>query len=125
MLTSIRTEFAFDQFWDVLSLEQQRLEVSDPVLPRKRKLPARYEEGSRDSYHNPRNAKEYYQPRYYEALDLAIAGIKERFNQADFIQYKNIQQLLLNALDDKAFDDEIEEVCSFYADDFEKDALRS
>ena len=81
---SIRTESAFDQFWYVLALEQQRLDVDDPDMPRKRKVPARFEEGSRDTYHNPTNVKELYQPLYFESLDLVVAGIKERFNQTDF-----------------------------------------
>ena len=125
VLMSIRTESAFDQFWDVIALEQQRLDVDDPVMPRKRKVPAWLEEGSRDTYHNPTNVEELYQPLYFESLDLAVAGIKERFNQTEFLQYRNIQQLLINALNDKDFEHEIDAVCNFYGDDFVKDALRS
>ena len=69
VLMSIRTESAFDQFWYVIALEQQRLDVDDPDMPRKRKVPTRFEDGLQDTYQNPTNVKELYQPLYFESLE--------------------------------------------------------
>ena len=47
------------------------LDVRDPVLPRRRKLPQRYEEGSAPAeFHS--SPKDAYRQSYYEALDLLV-----------------------------------------------------
>jgi hypothetical protein len=42
-LSSIRMDDAFDLFWSKVISTQNMLEVNDPVLPRRRKAPARLE----------------------------------------------------------------------------------
>ena len=50
------------------------LEVSDPVLPRNRKVPKRFEEGSAPAeFHS--TPKDLYRQVYYEALNLLVQAI--------------------------------------------------
>ena len=44
-LMSIRNDDSFDLFWEKVNSMASDLDVSDPVLPRRRKVPRRYEEG--------------------------------------------------------------------------------
>ena len=45
-LQSLRTDSNFDLFWRKAEIARQKLDVNDPELPRKRKLPKRFEDGS-------------------------------------------------------------------------------
>ena len=53
------------------------VDASDPVSPRKRKVPQRFEEGSaaREFHSTP---KDLYRQVYYEALDLLVQAINDR-----------------------------------------------
>ena len=51
-LQNIRTDESFDQFWQNIMLLKEQKGISDPVLPRKRKAPARFEVGSSSGHHH-------------------------------------------------------------------------
>ena len=70
-----------------------RLDVAEPVLPRHRKRPRRYEVGSEE--YNPPTVKDHFQRQYFENLDNAINGIKSRFDQPGYAQYSNADNLVL------------------------------
>ena len=74
-------------------LKYNKLDVDGPVLPRKRKVPRRYEEGSAEpEFFNV--CKQFYCQRYYEALDLIVNAIQARFDQPGFKMYRNLQDHL-------------------------------
>jgi len=50
------------------------------VLPRWRKCPRRYEGGTSEGDF-PGSVEDLYRRMYFEALDLVVCGIKERFDQ--------------------------------------------
>ena len=77
------------------------------------------EVGEKESYHSV-TIEEHYCQKYVEALDLAITGIEERFNQPDYAIYKHLDSLLLKAAKQEDYSTEIEEVVSFYGDDFQE-----
>ena len=69
---------------------QAKLDVSDPILPRKRKVPTRYQVGSSDvSY--PTTPKALYRSYYFECLDLITTFIRGRFNQPGYKTLKNLE----------------------------------
>ena len=68
--------------------------------------------------------EEYYRRYYYEVLDYTINSIRNRFNQPGYRTYKHIENLLLKAANRKSFDDDFDEVISFYGDDFNSSTLR-
>lgn len=81
-LQSIRSEESFHLIWQRIEQKRQRLEceISEPIMPRKRRAPTRYEVGTTIPTEG-RSVEEYYRHIYYEVIDHAIQAIKSRFNQ--------------------------------------------
>ena len=72
------------------------------------------------------NLKPILRQLYYEAIDLAINCIKDRFQQPGYTVYCQLENLLLKAAyNDKEFKSELGFVCSFYKDDFQPELLHS
>ena len=46
----MRSDEQFEMFWNLINLKAKALELSEPLLPRKRKWPRRYEEGEVEPY---------------------------------------------------------------------------
>ncbi len=67
-----------------------------PTLPRRRSAPARVESGKAPPEF-PKTAKDRYRSIYYEAVDLIMTFIKDKFDQDDYKMYANCEQLLLQA----------------------------
>ena len=92
-LTKIRDAEQYDLFWQLVIKKASVLDVSKPMLPRKRKAPQRYEIGTGES-HFPEGVEEYYCQVYFEILDLAITCVKARFDQPGYCTYQVTQSLL-------------------------------
>ena len=58
--------------------------------------------------------EEHYRVIYYEALDLVVEAIVERFNQPGYKVLKNLEQLLLKVCKNLSHDEELDFVCNFY-----------
>ena len=96
-LQSLRNDESVSAFYVVILIKAKELEsLSEPVLPRKRRVPSRYEVGTGEP-HYPNTAQDFYRCIFYEALDTIIFAIKERFNQSAFIVYQNLESLLVKA----------------------------
>ena len=69
MLNSMRSDDQFYILWDMVILKAEELGVSEPQLPRQRKLPHRYDDGSSigDFTSTP---KAHFKPAYFEAINL-------------------------------------------------------
>ncbi len=79
-LQSMRSDENFTLFWSLVKLKGSELNVNDPTMPRRRKRPRRYDDGSH-SGDFPSTVEDYYRQIYFEAIDLIINGIKNRFDQ--------------------------------------------
>ena len=112
-----RNEDSFDLFWNHTLMRQAKMDVNDPVLPRKKKTPARFEEGSSITYAFLESPKDFYRQKYYDVYDFIINAIQDRFNQKDFKVYKSIQDLMLKSIKKEDFDDEFNVVVEIYRDD--------
>ena len=84
----------------------------EPQLPCCTKRPRRYEEGEAESeFHD--EPKAYFRQHYYfEALDLAVNCIRDRFDQPGYKVYSNLEQLLLKAIKEKDVTTELDYVNS-------------
>ena len=122
-LTGLRTEGNFDLFWEKILKFKEEVDVSEPQLPRKRKVPRRYEQGVAESEY-PNTPKDEYRRIYFEAVDLAVSSITSRFDQKGKI-FSSIEQLLLKACSGKSVDEDLTAVCDFFYDDFDKEELAS
>ncbi len=55
---------------------------------------------------------------YFEALDLIIACVSDRFDQPGYKTYSNVQNLLLKAAKSEDYSEELQFVQSFCGSDF-------
>ena len=117
-LESLRPEDKFELFWSMVCVSAANFEIGDPSLPRKRKRPVRFEEGQCSS-HYPDTPKYYFKLIYFEAVDLIVNCIKQRFDQPGYNVYKNMEQLLLNTITDQEYSAEFTAVVEKYGSDFD------
>ena len=113
----------FDMFWETTLSRKEILNIEDPILPRKRKMPARYNEGDNHSF--PESPKVHYRKIYFEVYDFVINAIESRFNQNDYVLYRNIQELLLKSAKNQSIEKEFNDVSSFYAGDLSSYNLKT
>ena len=118
----MRTDDMFDLFFEHIESSRKRTDTEEPTLPRKRRVPSRYELGEGEGYHSP-TVKDHYRCCYYEALDLVISSIQERFNQPGYVVYRNLEELLLKAVNAKDYSSELDYVTEFYGSDLDKNEL--
>ena len=123
-LKGIRNDDSFKLFFQLIEALCEKTDTEEPILPRKRKAPRHLEVGEGEGYHSS-TIEEHYRQKYFEALDLAIAGIQERFDQPGYAIYKNLECLILKAAKQEEYSNEIQEVLSFYGDDFQETDLRT
>ena len=80
VLRKERSHECFKEFWKKLLLIKNLYAlVENPVLPCRRRIPARYND-EEDQDHQ-KDVELLYQQRYYDACNYVILGIKDRFNQ--------------------------------------------
>ena len=113
----------FNKFWEKVKKKSEELEIGQPVLPRKRKMPARYRD-EQNGPDFPQTPKEHYHKIYQKAIENSENCLEERFNQKGFEMYVQIQNLLLFAADKQDYEQELKQVLDFYKDDFDEDGLR-
>ena len=87
-LRTKRTDAEFDKFWNQLISEVSQLDVEEPTLPRKRKMPKRFDEFA--PHHFYETSKDLYCRTYFEAYHNAIQGIEKRLQKKGFLIYRNI-----------------------------------
>lgn len=100
-------------------MQAEQYDIQEPTVPRRRKVPRRYEVGSSTSSSSVIMPEDYYKPIYFEAFDTVIARIKDRFDQEGYHKYSKLEKLLMKKCDEESSDD----VLDFYGDDFVKDDL--
>ena len=61
----------------------------------------------------------YYKRIYFNAIDTITACIQDRFNQLGFRTCENINQLLLNAVNDKNYEEQLKNVLALCGDDLD------
>ena len=121
-LKSMRTDENFTAFFALCNCFRERTNTNLPVLPRKRKAPRRFEIGTEEGSHSV-TVEDHYRRAYFEVLDLAIAGISDRFNQPGYAIYNNLESLLVSAANSEPFNERLTEVVAFYEDDFDSSQL--
>ena len=71
-LQTKQTDAEFDKFWNQLISEVSQLDVEEPTLPRKRKMPKRFDEDEFASHHFHETPRDIYSRTYFEAYDNVI-----------------------------------------------------
>ena len=65
-----------------------------------------------------------YRRIYYEALDLIIESITDRFDQPGYGLYSNLEQLLLKAVRHEDYEEELKSVAGLYQSDLHIEDLK-
>ena len=114
-LRTKRTDAKLDKFWNQLISEVLQLDVEEPTLPQKPKMPKHLDEFA--SHYFYKTPKDLYRRTYFEAYDNVIQEIEKRFQQKDFLIYRNIQDIPLNAINGKNTSQQLQVVCDVFKND--------
>ena len=117
MLKSLRNQEKFQLFYQKILLDQQHFAVS--ALPRKRRAPQRLQVGSTEGDTHS-SVEEYYRMLNYEAIDLAMEAITERFDQPGYTIYSNLENFILKTCKEQDYAEELRVVCEFYGNDLDR-----
>lgn len=83
VLVKIRDSDSFPLFWKVVTTKAMKLGIGALELPRRRRVPRRFEMGIAEAEF-PSTPEEHYRRIYFEALDLVVACIQECFDQPGY-----------------------------------------
>ena len=89
-LKSLCIDASFELFWHKVATSAADLPIDEPTLPRHRKLPHRFDDGSAPTFHV--TVKDHYRVIYFEALDLITSCIDECFNQPGYKTYMQMSK---------------------------------
>lgn len=123
-LLGIRNEPSFDSFWEKVNRMSESVDVEEPSLARRRRVPRRLEDGSALPEF-PASPKDHYRRIYYEALDLLVQGIQNRFDQPGYKVYCCLEELLMKAVKKEDYSGELQRVVDTYGDDIHSSNLKA
>ena len=113
-----RADEAFDLFYDGVLKSAEELGVDKPELPRYRRAPRRVDCGSNP--HQFSSPKEYYRSLYFEACELLIQELQDRFDRKEILPpVKALETLVTKAANGEPYEDQLYVVeNSCYKNDF-------
>ena len=114
-LKSICSDASFDLFWQRVCASAEEVDVDKPILPRRRKLPHRLDDGAAPTIHA--TVEEHYHVKCFEAVDLITSCVSNRFDQPGYKTYAKVQNLL-KAATSQPYEEEMRFIISFYGSDF-------
>ena len=119
VLSKTRSNEMYELFWERVLKWQSQLGVADAKLPRKRKVPDYFHRthNPQETYHFHDSPKAFYRQLFFEAFDLVIGCIKQRFDQPDFKIYVDLQESLLKSIKGESWENNLHSVCQFYNQD--------
>ena len=82
-LKALRNDESFDKFWDKVQEKREQFSVGEAVLPRKRKVPKKLDDGFAPNEFLA-TTKDLYRQIYFEALDTITSTITDRFDQPGY-----------------------------------------
>ena len=107
VLQKMRNDTSFRSFYDVVLLKSKsHPSMSGPMLRRRTRAPRRIEIGTGEPIY-PATAQDYYRRIYFEAIDLMMNAIDERFDQPSFDTYAKMESLLIKTLNSQDKSEEL------------------
>jgi len=123
-LEQMRTDGKFDSAWQKVCQTATDLDLHPPVMPRKRRAPRRLDDGVEQHVHADCATKHKIET-WYALLDTVSNEIRERFSQDCFQHVADIENVLIRAAGGLQIANELMQIFSFYADDFDFDMLEA
>ena len=123
-LERLRNQECFSLLWSKVSGMQEKLQIDEPMLPRKRKAPRRYEVGDGQGTFLE-TVQDYFRAEYYVVIDAALACIRQRFDQPGYQTYRRLENLLTSAANGTDYQQDLNFIAEFYGDDIDKVLLQT
>ena len=117
-----RQDEYFEKFFESTITDARALNIGEPVLPRFRRPPQRFDG---DTQHEFRHPRELFRKQYFEALDLLIQELHDRFEQKEIMQpVLSMESLLLKSANGERHAVELEQfTASVFKDDLSIEKL--
>ena len=118
VLQKMRADAHFQSFYEsVLLKSKKHPSILEPALPRRTRAPSRFEIGGNGEPSYPATPQDRYRRIYFEAIDLMVNAIDQRFKQPSFVAYAKMESLLVNALNSQDYSTELQFIETNYSDD--------
>ncbi len=106
----------FPQIWKDVCSETEKLELLEPVLPRIRKAPRRYDS---DSSPHVFSVEEFYRKKFSEIVDSVTVALNDRFDDTSQSFLKKLETFVINKDLDRTQNATVAtEIITFYRDEF-------
>jgi hypothetical protein len=101
-LQNLRTEAAFNELYEEVSLKATELEIPKPIQPRKRKNILRFESSSEpQDPHIFETFKDRVRQEYFAVIDRLLTSIKDRFEQPGIMFAAELEKIVVSAANGK------------------------
>ena len=111
ILLNARCDDRFQLFWEGALKSLEKYKQEEPVLPRKRKVPARHD--GQGEHRFSANHEDHYRALYFQTLDDVIMGLTTRFEPTESsIHLSEVEKFIIGKCD-------VSYTKDFYKDDFE------
>ncbi|XP_047100970.1 uncharacterized protein LOC124719826 [Schistocerca piceifrons] len=85
----------FESFWGEVTSECQDMDVDSPKLPRRRKVPKKYDDSINSSVETFTEVCDKYRRLYYETMDTSTSFLESQFKTQSFMSVNQTEQFLL------------------------------
>ena len=96
-LQSMRSDEFFDDLWKSVQIKRQKLEIEEPILRCKRRVPRRLDELPLTPEVQDVSVQDTYRRVYYEVLYYVMNAITQRFGQDGFKILCKLEELLCDS----------------------------
>ena len=117
-LDRMLSDEALELFFALVERSRENLGADSPSSPSKRRAPARFGFGSGAGNH-VESVEDLYRQKYFEALNLCIAMIKDHFDQPGYAVYRNLEEVLVMAANGNPHEEQLKAIHDFYGDDID------
>ena len=119
----MRNNECFKSFYNTIATKSKKHpSISEPALPRQKRAPSGFEIGTGPPWY-PTTPQEHYRRIYFEAIDLMVNAIDNRFNQASFDVYAKMESLLVKCLNCQDYSTELHFLETNYGEDVDVTTL--
>ena len=119
----MRKNECFKSFYNTIATKSKKHpSISEPALPRQKRAPSGFEIGTGTPWY-PTTPQEHYRRIYFEAIDLMVNAIDNRFNQASFDVYAKMESLLVKCLNCQDYSTELHFLETNYGEDVDVTTL--
>ena len=101
----LHSEDEFERFHDATVKLAEQLSINQPVLPRQRRCPARFQEGA--SPHEYPSPRDFYCHMFFEACDLLITELEDRFESQHIPSVLSLEKAIVKAANGDDFESEV------------------